>query len=192
MDAFHIVHVEIGPSPIQAESKFSQIGSRPGKEFSRKRLGFPWISLSVLSLFKDLRGPPPLRSTEQQWHMRRRALAMRRSSLALGRPMRIRSYITCHYSDVSIFVKRFSNAHGNILKRRTTLAALIALAVDPAIADRVPNPCRHGRGFAGSSPGTAMTTGALGTPVRPAAHGHIPRGPAMSSIVASSPHGGQI
>ena len=58
MDAFRIVHVEIGPSPIQAESKFSQIGPSPRKDNPRKRLGFPWISLSELSLFKDLRGPP--------------------------------------------------------------------------------------------------------------------------------------
>ena len=58
MDAFHIVHVEIGPSPIQAESKFSQIGPSPPKDNPRKRLGFPWISLSELSLFNDLRGPP--------------------------------------------------------------------------------------------------------------------------------------
>src|SRR5271163_3489807 len=109
MDAFHIVHVEIGPSPIQAESKFSQIGPSPRKDNPRKRLGFPWISLSVSSLFKDLRGPPgpeissaplsPFRSTELQRHMRWRALAMRRSSLAPGRPTWLRSIITSHYSD---------------------------------------------------------------------------------------------
>jgi hypothetical protein len=79
MDAFHIVHVEIAPSPIQAESKFSQAGPNPRKGNPRKRPGFPWISLSELSLFNDLRGPPgpeissaplsPFRSTEQQWHM---------------------------------------------------------------------------------------------------------------------------
>ena len=55
---FHIAHVEIGPSPIQAKSKFSQIGPSPCKGNPRKRLGFPWISLSELSLFNDLRGPP--------------------------------------------------------------------------------------------------------------------------------------
>src|SRR5271155_1983094 len=111
MEAFRIVHVEIGPSPIQAESKFGQIGPSPGKDNPRKRLGFPWISLSELSLFKDLRGPPgpeifsaPLSSfssTELQWHMRQRALAMRRSSSAPGRPMWLRSFITSHYSDDS-------------------------------------------------------------------------------------------
>src|SRR5271170_7766236 len=79
MDAFHIVQVEIAPSPIQAESKFSQIGPSPRKDSPRNRLGFPWISLSELSLFKDLRGPPgpetfpaplsPLRSTGLQWHI---------------------------------------------------------------------------------------------------------------------------
>jgi hypothetical protein len=94
---FHIVHVEIAPSPIQAESKFSQAGPSPRKDHPRKRLGFPWIPLSELSLFKDLRGPPgpenifgsslPFRSTELERHMRRRALAMRRSSLAPRRPM---------------------------------------------------------------------------------------------------------
>src|SRR5271156_4083028 len=47
-----------GPSPIQAESKFSQAGPSRHKDNPRKRLGFPWISLSELSLFKDLRGPP--------------------------------------------------------------------------------------------------------------------------------------
>jgi hypothetical protein len=41
MDAFHIVHVEIGPSPIQAESKFRQAGPSPRKDNPRKRLGFP-------------------------------------------------------------------------------------------------------------------------------------------------------
>jgi hypothetical protein len=44
VDAFHIVQVEIGPSPIQAESKFSQTGPSPRKEFPRNRFGFPWIS----------------------------------------------------------------------------------------------------------------------------------------------------
>ena len=47
-----------GPSPIQAESKFSQAGPSRHKDNPRKRLGFPWISLSVWSLSKDLRGPP--------------------------------------------------------------------------------------------------------------------------------------
>jgi hypothetical protein len=41
MDDLHIVHVEIGPSPIQAESKFSQIGPSSDKDNPRKRLGFP-------------------------------------------------------------------------------------------------------------------------------------------------------
>jgi hypothetical protein len=78
MDAFHTVRVEIGPSTIQAESKFSQIGPSPRKDNPRIRLGIPWVSLSELSLFKNLRGPPspeiispPLsqfRSTELQWH----------------------------------------------------------------------------------------------------------------------------
>src|SRR5271163_5010007 len=115
MDAFRIVHVEIGPSPIQAESKFGQIGPSPRKDNPRKRLGFPWISLSELSLFKDLRGPPgpeissaplsPFRSTELQRHMR--ALAIRRSSLAPGRPMWLRSFITSHYSDDLEFWQAF-------------------------------------------------------------------------------------
>jgi hypothetical protein len=43
------------PNPNLAKS--SQIGPSPRKEFPRKRLGIPWISLSVLSLFNDLRGP---------------------------------------------------------------------------------------------------------------------------------------
>jgi hypothetical protein len=41
----------------------------------------------------------PFRSTELQWHMCRRALAMRRSSLAPGRPMWLRSFTTSHCSD---------------------------------------------------------------------------------------------
>src|SRR5271156_1050214 len=103
----YTVQVEIGPSPIQAESKFSQIGPSPRKDNPRRWFGFPWISLSELSPFKDLRGPPgpeisstplsPFRSTELRRHMR--ALAMRRSSLAPGCPMWLRSFITSHYSD---------------------------------------------------------------------------------------------
>jgi hypothetical protein len=79
MDAFHIVHVEIGPKPDPNLTKFSQIGPSLRKEFPRKRLGFPWISLSELSLFKDLRGPlglklfsaplSPLRGAELQWRI---------------------------------------------------------------------------------------------------------------------------
>jgi hypothetical protein len=71
------------------------------------------FSLAVLSLFKDLRRPPgpeiflapfcSFRNTEQQWHMRRRGLAMRRSSLAPGGPLRLRSFITAHYSDAFDF-----------------------------------------------------------------------------------------
>jgi hypothetical protein len=58
MNIFHIAHVEIGPSPIQAESKFSLAGPRRRKDNPRKWLGFPWITLSELSPFKSLRGPP--------------------------------------------------------------------------------------------------------------------------------------
>jgi hypothetical protein len=117
MDFLHIVYVEMGPSPIQAESKFSQIGPSPGKEFPRKRLGFPWISLSELGLFKDLRGPPgpeislaplsPFRSTELRWHI---APARARNSpllVSAGRAMWLRSFITPQYSDDFEFVKIF-------------------------------------------------------------------------------------
>ena len=138
MDAFHIAHVEIGPSPIQAESKFSQIGPSPRKDNPRKRLGFPWISLSGLSLFKDLRGPPgpeislaPLSasaSTELQWRIAPRALAMRRSSLAPGRPIWLRSFIASHYSDEFEFWQAFFRKSNRILEMRTTSTAVTALA----------------------------------------------------------------
>jgi hypothetical protein len=65
------------PNPNLAKS--SQIGPSLRQDDPRKRLGFPWISLSELSLFKDLRGPPGLklfsaplssfRSTDLQWHI---------------------------------------------------------------------------------------------------------------------------
>jgi hypothetical protein len=97
------------PNPNLAES--SQIGPSPHKNNPRKRLGFPWMSLSELSLFKELRGPPGpkiiltafsrFRNAEAQWHMRWRAPAMR-SSLAPGRAMwlRPRLFIASGYSDV--------------------------------------------------------------------------------------------
>jgi hypothetical protein len=109
MDAFRIAHVEVASSPIQAESKFSQAEPSPREDNPRKRLGFPWISLPEFSLFMDLPRPPgpklssaplsSLKSTELQWHTRRRALVMRRSSLAPGRPMWLRSFIASDYSD---------------------------------------------------------------------------------------------
>jgi hypothetical protein len=99
-------------------TKFSQAGPSPRKEFPRKRLGFPWISLFELSLFKGLRGPLALKiffgSTLPVGERRAamacapaRALAVRRSALAPGCPMWLRSFITSHYSDVSIFVNHF-------------------------------------------------------------------------------------
>src|SRR5271155_3649072 len=108
MDAFHIVHVEIGPSGIQAESKFSQIGPSPRKDIPRKPLGFPWISLSELSLFKDLRGPLAQKHFRllSSFQKHRAAMAYappraRDAALLLmpGRPMWLRSFITPHYSD---------------------------------------------------------------------------------------------
>jgi hypothetical protein len=39
-------------------AKSSQIGPSLRKAYPRIRLGFPWISLFLLSLFKDLRQPP--------------------------------------------------------------------------------------------------------------------------------------
>ncbi len=57
MYGFHTLHVEIWPRPIQAESKFSQIGPSPRKDNPRKRLGFPWIPLSELSLFMTCADP---------------------------------------------------------------------------------------------------------------------------------------
>src|SRR5271156_5829004 len=136
MEAFRIVHVEIGPSPIQAESKFGQIGPIPVKDNPRKRLGFPWISLSELSLFKDLRGPPgpeissaplpPLRSTELQWHMRRRNAAL----LVSAGPSDVAQVIHHpHCSDGFEFWQAIFRKSSNILITRTTSTALIALAV---------------------------------------------------------------
>jgi hypothetical protein len=41
------------PDPNLAKS--SKIHQSPAKDHQRKRLGFPWILLAELSLFKDLR-----------------------------------------------------------------------------------------------------------------------------------------
>jgi hypothetical protein len=49
------------PACFQANpnlAKSSQIRPSPSKENQRKRLGFPCISLAVLSLFNGLRRPP--------------------------------------------------------------------------------------------------------------------------------------
>src|SRR5271156_1068683 len=72
------------------------------------------ISLSELSLFKDLRGPPgpeissaPLSPVEKHWAAMAYCAGARsqcgRSSLAPGRPMWLRSFITSHYGDVFEF-----------------------------------------------------------------------------------------
>src|SRR5271163_4210627 len=114
MDAFHIVHVEIGPSGIQAESKFSQIGPSPRKDNPRKRLGFPWISLSELSLFKACADPLarkylglPSPRPEAQSCNGICARAVPRSSLAPGRPMWLRSSSPPIIAMISSLGKRF-------------------------------------------------------------------------------------
>jgi hypothetical protein len=81
-------------------------------------LVFLGFSLSVLSLFKDLRGPPgpenifdPLstfRGAEPERRMRRRAPAMRLSSLALDRPMWLMSFIAWHYAGAFDFGQVYS------------------------------------------------------------------------------------
>jgi hypothetical protein len=93
--------------------------------------------LSELSLFKDLRGPPgpeifsaplsPFRSTELQWHIAPRALAMRRSSLAPGRPMRLRSFIVSQYNDGFEFWQVIFRNGSNLLEIRTASTAVMAI-----------------------------------------------------------------
>ena len=70
-------------SLIQFKAKSSQLEQSSSKIHQRKTLIFPWISLSVLSLFKDLRGPlgpkifssplSPLSNTEILCNIRERA-----------------------------------------------------------------------------------------------------------------------
>ena len=138
MDAFHIAHVEIGPSPIQAESKFSQIGPSPRKDNPRKRLGFPWISLSGLSLFKDLRGPPgpkylwPLSPPPQALSCNG-VLRRARSRCGAPRWRRVVRSGSGHSSPPIIAMnsssgKPFFRKSDHILEMRTTSTAVTALA----------------------------------------------------------------
>ena len=95
-------HAMARPSPIQAEPNSAKRGRARAKTIQENGLVFlgfpsPFRAFSMTCADplarKYLRLLSPFGSTELQGHMRRRALAMRRSSLAPGRPMRLRSFI---------------------------------------------------------------------------------------------------
>jgi hypothetical protein len=48
-------HLQANSKPDPNLAKSSKIHQSPAKDHQRKRLGFPWILLAELSLFKDLR-----------------------------------------------------------------------------------------------------------------------------------------
>jgi hypothetical protein len=55
---YRVCHVLLCSKPNPNLAKSSKIQPSPAKGNQRKRLGFPWIPLSELSLFKGLQRPP--------------------------------------------------------------------------------------------------------------------------------------